>query len=89
MGLRFILGPSGAGKTKFIYDEIINKAEKNKDKNYIIVVPEQFTMAVQKDIVAMHPRHSVMNIDIVSFPRLAYRVFDELGINRLSILDDT
>ena len=89
MGLRFILGPSGAGKTKFIYDEIINKAEKNKDKNYIIVVPEQFTMAVQKDIVAMHPRHSVMNIDIVSFNRLAFRIFEELGINRLSILDDT
>ena len=46
-------------------------------------------MAVQRDIVTMHPRHGVMNIDIVSFNRLAFRVFEELGINRLSILDDT
>ena len=89
MGLRFILGPSGAGKTNYLYKEILDKAEANPQKNYIIVVPEQFTMAVQRDIVTMHPRHGVMNIDIVSFNRLAFRVFEELGINRLSILDDT
>ena len=89
MALRFILGPSGAGKTRYIYSEIIKKSMDNPQKNYIIVVPEQFTMAVQKDIVELHPRHGVMNIDIVSFNRLAFRVFEELGINRLSILDDT
>lgn len=89
MGLRCILGPSGAGKTRYIYDEIIKKSMENPQKNYIIVVPEQFTMAVQKDIVTLHKRHGVMNIDIVSFNRLAFRVFEELGINRLSILDDT
>ena len=89
MGVRFILGPSGAGKTRYLYKEIIDKAEANPQKNYIIVVPEQFTMAVQRDIVTMHPRHGVMNIDIVSFNRLAFRVFEELGINKLSILDDT
>ena len=89
MGLRFILGPSGSGKTRYIYDELIKRAEENPQKNYIIVVPEQFTMAVQKDIVTLHPRHGVMNIDIVSFNRLAFRIFEELGINRLSILDDT
>ena len=89
MALRFILGSSGAGKTRYVYDEIIQKSIDNPGKNYIIVVPEQFTMAVQKDIVELHPRHGVMNIDIVSFNRLAFRIFEELGINRLSILDDT
>lgn len=89
MALKFILGPSGAGKTRYMYDEIIRKSMENPQKNYIIVVPEQFTMAVQKEIVELHPRHGVMNIDIVSFNRLAFRIFEELGINRLSILDDT
>lgn len=89
MALKLILGPSGAGKTRYVYDEIIEKSIENPTKNYIIVVPEQFTMAVQKDIVTLHPRHGVMNIDIVSFNRLAFRIFEELGINRLSILDDT
>ena len=89
MALRLILGPCGAGKTYRMYDEIIKKSMENPEKNYIIVVPEQFTMATQKDIVEKHPRHGVMNIDIVSFNRLAFRVFEELGINRLSVLDDT
>lgn len=31
----------------------------------------------------------VMNVDIVSFPRLAYRVFDELGGIQKTILEDT
>lgn len=89
MSLKLILGSSGAGKTNYIYSQIIKKSEENPDKNYIIVVPEQFTMETQKDIVELHPRHGVMNIDIVSFNRLAFRIFEELGINRLSILDDT
>ena len=89
MSLKLILGSSGAGKTHYIYNEIIKKSEENPEKNYIIVVPEQFTMETQKDIVELHPRHGVMNIDIVSFNRLAFRIFEELGINRLSILDDT
>ncbi|MEE0685471.1 MAG: PD-(D/E)XK nuclease family protein [Lachnospiraceae bacterium] len=87
--LRFILGASGVGKTRHIYEEIIRESIDNMDKNYILLVPDQFTMETQKDIVVKHPRHGVMNIDILSFGRLAFRVFEELGINRLSILDDT
>lgn len=89
MSLRFVLGSSGAGKTTYIYDEIIRKSMDNPNENYILLVPDQFTMAVQKDIVTRHPRKGVMNIDIVSFSRLAFRVFEELGVNKLSVLDDT
>ena len=46
-------------------------------------------METQRDIVSRHPNNGTMNIDIVSFTRLAYRVFGELGINELSVLDDT
>lgn len=89
MSLKLVLGSSGAGKTKYLYDDIIKKSIDNPSKNYILIVPEQFTMETQKDIVELHPRHGVMNIDILSFNRLAFRIFEELGINRLSILDDT
>ena len=57
--------------------------------NYLIIVPEQFTLQTQKDIVTMHPDHGVMNIDILSFLRFAFRVFDEIGSNEYPILEDT
>ncbi len=44
-------------------------------KQYLIIVPEQFTMQTQKDLVMMHPRHGIMNIDILSFERLAHGLF--------------
>ena len=51
------------------------------DKQYILLVPDQFTMETQKDIVNIHPNNGTMNIDILSFTRLAFRVFEELGIS--------
>ena len=70
--LRFILGASGVGKTTYIYDEIIKESMENMDKQYILLVPDQFTMETQRDIVSRHPRHGTMNIDILSFNRLAF-----------------
>lgn len=87
--LRLVLGGSGYGKSGYIFEQLIEMSVKNPDKNYIIVVPEQFTMQTQKEIVERHPNHGVLNIDIVSFNRLAFRVFEELGISNLSVLDDT
>ncbi len=88
MSLRFIIGGSGSGKTRRLYDELIRDAAEHPGKQYFAIVPEQFTMQTQKDIVDLHPRHGVMNIDIVSFERLAYRIFEELAVPALSVLDD-
>lgn len=88
MSLQFIFGGSGSGKTRFLYDHLIDMSLKNPDGNFIAIVPEQFTMQTQKEIVSLHPRHGTMNIDIVSFQRLAYRVFEELAVENLEVLDD-
>ena len=76
MALKLILGNSGGGKTEYMYEQVVKAAEANVRKNYLVVVPEQFTMQTQKDLVTMHPRHGIMNIDILSFLRLAYRRAD-------------
>lgn len=88
MSLQFILGGSGSGKTRLLYNNLIRLSIENPDQQYIAVVPEQFTMQTQKEIVRLHPRHGVMNIDIVSFQRLAYRVFEELAVINPPVLDD-
>jgi len=89
MALELILGSSGAGKSTHLYRSIINESIENPDRNYIVVVPEQYTMATQKKLVTMHPRKGILNIDVVSFDRLAYKVFEEVGEESLTVLDDT
>lgn len=88
MALQFIIGSSGSGKTRRLYEDLIEHSMEQPDGRFFAIVPEQFTMQTQKDIVMLHPRHGVMNIDIVSFERLAYRIFEELAVERLTILDD-
>lgn len=88
MSLQFIIGGSGSGKTRRLYEDLIEQAINAPSVRFFAIVPEQFTMQTQKDIVTLHPRHGVMNIDIVSFERLAYRIFEELAVESLAVLDD-
>ena len=88
MPLKFVFGPSGSGKSTYLYQHVIEESEKNPQENFIVLVPEQFTMQTQKDLVRMHPRHGIMNIDVLSFARLAYRVFEETGVKKIPVLDD-
>ena len=89
MALQFILGNSGSGKTEYIYRETVKEAVLNPKKNYLVIVPEQFTMQTQRKLVDVSPNKAIMNVDVLSFKRLAYRVFDELGICNLEILEET
>lgn len=88
MPLQFIFGPSGSGKSHYLYHHIIEESRKHPEQNYVVLVPEQFTMQTQKDLVNMHPNKGIMNIDVLSFGRLAYRVFEETGGGNLPVLDD-
>jgi len=88
MSLQFVFGNSGSGKSTYLYQRVLAEAEKNPDKNYIVLVPEQFTMQTQKDIVMASPRKGILNVDVLSFNRLAYRIFEETGENRRLVLDD-
>ncbi len=88
MSLQFIMGPSGSGKSHYLYQKVTEESIQNPDKNYIVLVPEQFTMQTQKDLVMASPRKGIMNVDVLSFNRLAYRIFEETGEKDHVILDD-
>lgn len=89
MALRLVLGSSGAGKTHYLYHRIIEESLEKPQRKFLVIVPEQFTMAAQKDFVAMHPAGGIMNIDVLSFLRLAGRIFDETGGQQRTVLEDT
>ncbi len=87
--LQFICGCAGSGKSTWAYEHVIRQSEKTPEKNFLIIVPEQFTMETQKALVSRFPGNSIMNIDVLSFDRLAFRVFDDLGITDFQILEET
>ena len=88
MSLQFIFGNSGNGKSYYLYHYIVEEAVRHPEKNYLVLVPEQFTMQTQKDLCMAHPRGGIMNVDVLSFGRLAHRVFEELGEDNRTVLDD-
>lgn len=94
MSYSFCFGPSGAGKSRFLRKWILERARKSlssggKDRTkYIVVVPEQYSMQTQRELVLEDPSRVLMNVDVLSFGRLAHRVFEETGISRKSVLDD-
>ena len=88
MGLQFVFGSSGSGKTHYLYKEAVRQAVQEPETTVLFMVPEQFTMQAQKEIITIHPNHGMMNIDVLSFRRLAYRVFEELSVKNRTVLDD-
>lgn len=89
MSLRFYFGSSGAGKSYQLYQEIIRRSGERPEQNFFVIVPDQFTMQTQKELVSMHPDGVIMNIDVLSFGRLSHRIFEEVGYDRRPVLDDT
>lgn len=89
MSLQLITGESGSGKSTYLYHYVVDSAKKNPTQKYFVIVPDQFTMQTQYDLVEMTECKGIMNIDVLSFSRLAHRVFEETGGNSLPILDDT
>lgn len=89
MPLQFIIGNSGAGKSYTAFQSLISDAMSHPEKLYYVIVPEQFTMQTQKTLVQMHPDGGILNIDVLSFERLAYRVLEETGGDIRSVLEET
>ena len=88
MSLQFVFGNSGSGKSHQLYQRIIEESIQYPEKKYMVIVPEQFTMQIQEELVNMHPRGGIINIDVLSFGRLAFRVMEETGGDKRAILDD-
>ena len=89
MGLQFYFGGSGAGKSRRLHEDILSMAKCEPEKNFLILVPDQFTMQTQVDLVKASDCGGIMNIDVLSFGRLAHRIFEETGYDSKPVLDDT
>lgn len=89
MGLRFYFGASGSGKSTRLHEEIVRRGMDEPNTNFLVIVPDQFTMQTQMDLVKAHPKKGIMNIDVLSFGRLSHRILEEVGEDGRVVLDDT
>jgi len=78
--IRFILGPSGAGKTELILSEVRSElAERPLGPPVLLLVPEQATLQTEQALLGTDRLRGTIRCEILSFRRLAYRVFQHAG----------
>ena len=87
MALRYILGGINSGKTFTCVNEIIQSAE-NKDKTILYIVPEQFSMQSQKNILSKMKNCVSMNIRVFGFKHFAYYLLSKCGSMNKVVLDN-
>ena len=87
MGLRIIYGRSGSGKTTYCLNQMKEKI--NDKRKLFLITPEQFSFNAEKRLLetmriegGMTPT-AVINAEVLTFKRMAYRVFNEVGGSNL------
>lgn len=88
MAVTFVTGPAGSGKTEWLYRKILETAKQNADRMVLVIVPEQFSLQTMQDIIGRSETKSMSNVEVLSFMRLSYRVFEELGVETGRLLSD-
>ncbi|SHH90742.1 helicase-exonuclease AddAB subunit AddB [Clostridium grantii] len=79
MGLRFVFGRAGFGKSSFAMNSI--KENLHKDKQLYLLVPDQFSYTAEKTMVKEIGGTGIINADVLTFKRIARKVFSEVGGN--------
>ena len=87
MGLRFIYGRAGTGKSEYCFNEI-SKIIDGPNKIYIIT-PEQFSFTAEKKLLEAVNRKAVINAEVLTFNRMAYRVINEVGKEEKEPISDS
>lgn len=80
MGIRFIFGRAGTGKSRFCLEQIKKKIDRNDNNNkLILLVPEQYTFDTEKKFLEIVTEKGFLRGEVLSFKRMAHRVFEECG----------
>lgn len=84
MGLRIIYGKAGSGKSEFCFSEISRLLD--TEENILIITPEQFSFTAEKKLMEVSKNKAVLNAEVITLSRMAYRVMQEVGNKNVSNL---
>jgi ATP-dependent helicase/nuclease subunit B len=79
MSLRFIYGRAGSGKSDFCMESIKKRVDNEEIGPLFYLIPEQFSFQAEKNILNKIGEKSNLNVRVLSFKRMAYRVMNEVG----------
>ena len=99
--VKLIIGSHGSGKSDWIYNRFLDMSRNQNDKSkidlnkkFILIVPEQDTNDKQRTMIKKSIEKGfgsgILNIDVVSFDRIAHNVFEILNIEPIKehVIDD-
>lgn len=85
--IHFVTGRAGSGKTQYVRN-ILNEYVIAGKSNMILIVPEQFSFESERYILNTLGPKDALNIDVLSFTRLAQCVFSQYGGICNNLIDD-
>lgn len=79
MSLQFIYGRAGSGKSFHCLNHIKTKILADSSKKLVLLVPEQYTLQAEHDLIKVLETGGILKTEVLSFRRMAYRVLNEVG----------
>ena len=89
MGIRFIYGRAGSGKSSFCLEQIKKQVESGPGNKLIYIVPEQYTFQRESLLLRTVGEKALLRGQVLSFKRMAHRVFEECGGRIKSSMTDS
>lgn len=84
MAIRFVLGTSGAGKTRWCIDAIAGHLRRQDQVPLVFLVPEQATFQIERAILSCPGIAGYSRLRVMSFNRLQFWLCNTLHQNELS-----
>lgn len=89
MGIRFVFGRAGSGKSYYCLNQIKKKLGNDKNNKLIMLVPDQYTFQTEKKLLEYVGEKALFRAEVLSFKRMATRVFDKCGGRAINVIEDS
>lgn len=60
-----------------VVEDVIKRANKNLGENFILIVPEKFSVTIEKELLLKSPRKALVNIQVVTLSRLLHKLLSK------------
>ena len=89
MVIRFVFGRAGSGKSYYCLNQIKKKLTNDKNNKLIMLVPDQYTFQTEKKLLEYVGEKALLRAEVLSFKRMATRVFDKCGGRAINVIEDS